>query len=181
MPLKWTTRPSTGSAPNSLKYPNGSSASQRRSRKSTPESSDYHAGALAYIEGIRTDLVEATTSLRALLETFQIDGVSVEKRLVDEASNLRSLRRMASLDEIRSCLERSTREIEECAERVRREKDAVIAQLRIEIHILQQRLEVAERADMLDLSRQVLRRDEFTRLLRRDLVRGAEVSVIHIA
>jgi GGDEF domain-containing protein len=141
---------------------------------------DYSAGATTYIDKIRSDLAETSESLTTLLATFQRDDTDVEKRLTTEITHLRSLQQVISLEVIREGLKRSTVRLGECAEQVRREKDAVIAQLKSEIQTLQQSLDHARRAETLDVLTRVYKKDEFVRLLRREIVRGAEVGVIHV-
>lgn len=141
---------------------------------------DYRDQALVYLDRLRSDLEGTADALHQLLSTMQGDGSDSEHALEKEIASLRDAASLPHLDSIREAIRRSAGILSGCVERLRQEKNSVIVQLQGEIQTLQQSLDRVQRAATVDASTGVYKKEEFVRLLRREVVSQAEVGVLHI-
>jgi GGDEF domain-containing protein len=107
------------------------------------------------------------------------DGGS-EHRLQDEISRLQSAMHFNSLMEIRAGVRRSLESLSGCVEQLRREKDSVIAQLKDEIRTLHRAAEQTRHVAEVDPTTGVHKREEFVKLVRREIVASRAIGVVHI-
>lgn len=140
---------------------------------------DYRDRASAYLQRLRHDLSQATETLHDLVLSFQSNGTEAEDKLQNEIAGLQGLQTESDIAAIHHHLRQTTERLEQCIEQIRNEKIAITAQLMSEIRTLQHSLEEAHRAATLDETG-VLKQDEFERLLRREIVAGRQIGVIHI-
>jgi GGDEF domain-containing protein len=141
----------------------------------------YRDRASAYLDRIRHELASTSEALAGVLAGVQADSGETDRMLSDEVANLRRLARCNNLVEIQTGLEKSSTTLAEYAERLRREKDAIITQLQSEIQALHRSLDEAQRITRANAVTGMISKSDFTRHLRRKLVSGEKIGVIHLS
>jgi len=140
---------------------------------------DYHDRAARYVDHLRTELNNAGRALNELLATCQGD-TGAERKLSDTIVQVRGLESAHSLDDVRINARRIAISIAQCAEQIKRERDSVVVQLRDEIRTLQKTVEQAQRAARVDDLTGCYNREEVERLIRREIVSGRPITVLHV-
>lgn len=144
------------------------------------EMRDYHNRTKRFLDALRAELAQTAEALNSVLQAVEDGGAGTEDRLKQELENLRSVRESNDLSDLKRRLGQSISAITRYLEQLRREKDAVIAQLKDEIRSLHTCAEQARRAAVVDPSTGFYRRDEFENVVRREVVGGREIGIVHI-
>lgn len=139
---------------------------------------DHRDHVTRYIERMRGDLSITAQTLNEMMQAVQEGGS--ENRLQDEINRLQSAVHSNSLIEIRTGVQRSLESLSGCVEQLRREKDSVIAQLKDEIRTLHRAAEQTRYVALGDAATGVYKREEFVKLVRREIVAGRAIGVVHI-
>jgi GGDEF domain-containing protein len=140
---------------------------------------DYHDRSARYVDHLRTELNNAGRALNELLATCQSDTCA-EQKLSDTIAQVRGLESARSLDDVKINARRIAISIAQCAEQIKLERDSVVVQLRDEIRTLQKTVEQAQRAARVDDLTGCYNRVEVERLIRREIVSGRPITVLHI-
>ena len=141
---------------------------------------DYRDAAKRYIDRLRTDLNDTARALQEMAETLHGQDSGAQSRLKKAIGDLRGLSTLNNLEEVRAGLRHSETTFTECMEQLRREKEGVIAQLRDEIRALQKSVSEAERSAAMDTITGAYKREEFQKLVRRDVVAERSIGIIHV-
>ena len=141
---------------------------------------DYHDRAKRFIDDLRAELNQTAEALNNLLQTMQCSESPTEDRVKAELGALRAAVASDDIGYIRTRVADSVAIIAQCLEQLRREKEAVILQLKDEIRTLHASAEQARRAAAVDPSTGFYRREEYEHLIRREIVGGREIGIIHI-
>ncbi len=141
----------------------------------------YRDQTSAYVDRLRQELVSTSEALAGLLTGVQSGSSESDRMLAQEVSKIRGLAQCDSIADIRVGLEKSTQSLTQYADRMRREKDAIIAQLQSEIQTLHRSLDEAQRASRANAVTGMMSKDDFIRLVRRKMIGGERIGVIHIA
>ena len=141
---------------------------------------EYRDRAACYIDKLREDLATTASALHEMMQNFQNDDSQAEQQLTTELVHLHALARTDDLAEIKLGVQKSVASLRDCIEQMRREKTAIIAQLKDEIRVLQRNVEEAQRAAAMEAVTGVYKRDEFQKLVRREIVAERQICVINL-
>ena len=141
---------------------------------------DYHDRAGRYIDELRARLATTTAALHEMLGALQSGDSDAEAQLKNEITRLECLAKSRSVEEMRTGVRQSVVSLAACSAQLRQEKDLVIAQLRDEIHTLQNSLEQARRAATIDVITAVYNRQEFERMVAQAITTDCTISVVRL-